>query len=434
MAVARDVARLITRGVAHGPADSLGLPSWAVASDMWRDFVDGNGNMPDPTDTHAATIYAPNAAGLYLPFAANVLTRTDLGLQTVPTRTQLFASPVDFTNASWSKTRTTITADATVAPDGTLTADKLVEDTSTNTHNVAQLETLASGQQVFSISLKANERFIAIVAMSDATTGDAARRINLLTGAIDDPGLSAGSWTGISMTATQEADGFWRCQLVATRGAGTLTGARVEVCDASGNRSYTGDGTSGIFVWAGNFFAAPFAGPPILSEATVNGNQQVISGLGTQLATGVAGLMQINTLQVGGASLRLLSIDDGTSSNRIQVLYNAASIGFLVTTGGVAQASLTLSGAPTAQRYTVAYCVANNYAMARVVGEAAPTEDTVVSYPVVDRLVPAGISATTNSNVYSFTRKIALDFLIPSDDPATKFAEWYAKAQLAAAA
>lgn len=54
------------------------IPAWALGADLWEDFTRPSGSLPDPTDTHAQTIYAPDASGLYLPFAANVLTRTDL--------------------------------------------------------------------------------------------------------------------------------------------------------------------------------------------------------------------------------------------------------------------------------------------------------------------------------------------------------------------
>ncbi|WP_156920677.1 phage head spike fiber domain-containing protein [Fundidesulfovibrio putealis] len=51
------------------------------------------------------------------------------GLLIEEQRTNLLYPSEDFSNAAWTKTRATITANAAVAPDGTMTADKLVEDT-----------------------------------------------------------------------------------------------------------------------------------------------------------------------------------------------------------------------------------------------------------------------------------------------------------------
>ena len=44
-------------------------------------------NFPPGVDTHAQAINALNSGGSYLSYPANVPVRTDLGLQTVPTRT-----------------------------------------------------------------------------------------------------------------------------------------------------------------------------------------------------------------------------------------------------------------------------------------------------------------------------------------------------------
>jgi hypothetical protein len=43
-------------------------------------------------------------------------------------RTNLQVYSEEFDNGAWSKVRTTITANTIIAPDGTLTADKLVQD------------------------------------------------------------------------------------------------------------------------------------------------------------------------------------------------------------------------------------------------------------------------------------------------------------------
>lgn len=67
-------------------------PAWMTGMNLGWDFVRDQYFLGATTftDTHAQTIYAKNSAGVYSPFAANVLTRTDLGLQTIWTRTNLF--------------------------------------------------------------------------------------------------------------------------------------------------------------------------------------------------------------------------------------------------------------------------------------------------------------------------------------------------------
>lgn len=53
------------------------------------------------------------------------------------TKTNLVGYSEQFDNAAWTKARSSITANLATAPDGTATADKLVEDTTTsNTHTI----------------------------------------------------------------------------------------------------------------------------------------------------------------------------------------------------------------------------------------------------------------------------------------------------------
>ena len=106
---------------------------WTAGADLFADF-----SLSDPigfSDTHASTIYAPNAAGVFAPYATDVIVRTDLGLQTVPTRTNLQTYSQDFSQAIWSKSGTSI-GSAVVAPDGTSTAYPLVENSSNSQHGL----------------------------------------------------------------------------------------------------------------------------------------------------------------------------------------------------------------------------------------------------------------------------------------------------------
>lgn len=124
------------------PKQGSGVPAWAQGTDYWQDFTKNVGTLPAVADTHAATIYEPNAAGVYLPFGANVLTRTDLGLQTVPSRTNLFLNSLapatqTVTVANTTQYTVSITGTGSVALSGagtgTVTAGSPVTFTSSTT-------------------------------------------------------------------------------------------------------------------------------------------------------------------------------------------------------------------------------------------------------------------------------------------------------------
>ena len=84
--------------------------------------------------TRAGEGTALTLAGAMTTFAANALRRTDRGVLIEEARTNLFVRSREFDNASWAKSAggtgvaPIVTANAAVAPDGTMTADQIVFD------------------------------------------------------------------------------------------------------------------------------------------------------------------------------------------------------------------------------------------------------------------------------------------------------------------
>ena len=92
----------------------------------------GDGDFTISSDTDATRV---NAEGLIEDTAANQARLNydfdnpqDPHLLLEPTRRNLFLNSEDFTNASWNKTRTTITGNQATAPDGSNNADLLTGD------------------------------------------------------------------------------------------------------------------------------------------------------------------------------------------------------------------------------------------------------------------------------------------------------------------
>jgi hypothetical protein len=174
-------------------------------------------------------------------------------------------------NPAWNKTRASITADVMTAPDGTMTGDKLVEDTSTDTHrtSVAAISMTAGTAYTWSIFLKAGERTVAFVAMHPTTAGNAFTTrpsfyVNLLTGAITDVSASV-----TASSAVLVSGGWWRVSISA---AATLTATNspsVFLALPPNTGSYAGDGTSGLFIWGAQFEAVTYQTLPSTYVQTV---------------------------------------------------------------------------------------------------------------------------------------------------------------------
>ena len=156
-----------------------------------------------------------------------------------PAATNLVTYSEEFDNAAWTKTNATITANDTTAPDGTLTADKIVEDSSTSTHHIIDNVTVTANPMTVTVFAKAAERDkIGIYPYSSA----AGAKFNLSDGTV----ISASG--GITASIDEYANGWYRCRATITA-PGTAAGGLIYVLDASGNASYAGDGSSGLYVW-----------------------------------------------------------------------------------------------------------------------------------------------------------------------------------------
>jgi hypothetical protein len=111
----------------------------------------------------------------------------------------------EFDNAAWGKARATVTANAATAPDGTSTADKLVEDaTASNTHFIRQTPTLSNVNHAVSAFAKAGERSWLILSIQDGTNAARLAWFNLSDGTI--------GTVGTNLTAYIEAltNGWYR--------------------------------------------------------------------------------------------------------------------------------------------------------------------------------------------------------------------------------
>jgi hypothetical protein len=183
------------------------------------------------------------------------------GLLIEESRTNLLDYSSDFTNAIWPKNEATISPDVVVAPDGTLTGDKLVEDATTAAHFVARyaVPITNAASYTFSIYAKAAERNLIRLIFTDGFTA-AAATISLINGSVSDG----------SPIVQSVGNGWWRISLTSTAtrtGIGTVIAA-MRTTTGGGSSSYAGDGTSGLYLWGGQFEAGAFATSYIPTEAS----------------------------------------------------------------------------------------------------------------------------------------------------------------------
>jgi hypothetical protein len=182
------------------------------------------------------------------------------------TRTNLLVRSEEFDDAAWTKSNSSITANTIVAPDGTLTGDKLVEDTATAAHQLTvnlPFDYVSGTTYTLSCYIKAASRSkFQLAWRSDWFPSDNNLTADLSTGTIS-VGVNA---TG---TITAVGNGWYRISVTSTADA---TGSSpsdlfMRLVSDAGSLTYTGDGTSGLYIWGAQLEVGSAVTPYIQSPS-----------------------------------------------------------------------------------------------------------------------------------------------------------------------
>lgn len=217
-----------------------------------------------PTTTQPITNYIPvlQTAPAGVPrFDHNPVTGESLGLLVEEQRTNVRTWSQQFDNAAWSKNNLTVAANTIIAPDGTLTGDKLIENAVNSSHTVSGTIS-AAGTCTLSFYLKAAERTRVSLTIYDVGAGTSyGTSFDLYSGVVGTN--SAGS----TATITPVGNGWFRCS-VSRAILGSGGPFTIFVSNAAGGNSYQGDGYSGIYIWGAQLEAGAFPTSYIKTEAS----------------------------------------------------------------------------------------------------------------------------------------------------------------------
>lgn len=158
---------------------------------------------------------------------------------------------------NWTNFNTTDSLNQIASPDGTTTADKVVENSSSTVHNIYQTghTNVVSGvDYTFCTFVKQGEyKWIQLsFALSNSTfTANDFANFDVNAGTVGTTG------SGATATIEDVGSGWYKCSVTATAAASASSGATICLTDntnaSSRNPSYAGDGSSGIYVWGMHF-------------------------------------------------------------------------------------------------------------------------------------------------------------------------------------
>jgi len=257
-----------------------------------------------------------------------------------PQSTNLITHSENFSNASWSKTNTTITANSIVSPDGTTTADSLIETAVAGTHFVrgVSLSFTTGTSYTYSVFIKKNTRKQIRLSLFDGSIDFASANFDLNTLDI----------TIISGTAYLEdnGSGWIRCAVSGTSSVTTASGISfIYILDEFGNTSYLGDGTSGIYIWGAQLEQGDLTSYIPTNGTAVTRNADVLTGSGNSSTFNDSEgtlFVELSALSDDGTNKRM-TINDNSTANTVGIIIKKLSntIGTVIRVNGFIVADLT---------------------------------------------------------------------------------------------
>jgi hypothetical protein len=225
-----------------GHASSYGVSGYRVASGV----VDGSTESMGFSDAANSGLVAGDYENVAWISAARCAL-ADNGLNLLLQSDEL--------DTTWIATRSSVDDQAagTTAPDGTSTADSIIEDsTAASTHQVGQNVTVASAaaDYAFSVSVKAGARTWCRIFMVESTgTTSVDAFFNLSTGVVGTTATGA-NWSNLRTFSRSLGNGWHVLTIVARKtSAATVVSANIGLATADNTASYSGDGTSNIYAW-----------------------------------------------------------------------------------------------------------------------------------------------------------------------------------------
>ena len=176
----------------------------------------------------------------------------------------------DATQTAWTKSRASVSADVEIAPDGTLSGDKVIEDLTLGEHGTSKAIgnniTIPGNTYNCSIYLKPAE--ITKIRFYSFTGGGAT---------YCDVDLSNGTIVNNTFTntpvITPEPNGWYRVSIdVVSVTSSSTSFFSIRFFDVTNNISYFGNGTNGMYVWGAQFSAGAGVKTYQKTVATAGGN------------------------------------------------------------------------------------------------------------------------------------------------------------------
>jgi hypothetical protein len=226
--------------------------------------------------------------------------------------------PNDFSTANWTKTAAQITPNATLAPDGTLTAD-LLDDQNNGVNNVHSVQQSAANfvtgvRGSLPIYIKRYNNDWQLIECG-GSTGSVSVFFNAATGAA---GMASG---GATLSATDAGNGWWK--VVVTADNPTTNVMRVYTAFGDGSAIYVANGR-GVYLWGAGVGGVQYRSASVV-DASGKGRTASEGTIGNQFEWRPSALLGRSALVARVAGKRLTTGSFGATL--AQPLTNVVVVG-----------------------------------------------------------------------------------------------------------
>jgi hypothetical protein len=322
-----------------------------------------------------------------------------LGLLIEEQRTNLLVRSEEFNDAAWAKVNSIISENTIAAPNGTVTADKFIANTTNATHRVRppSVSYTSGSVYTFSVYARAAEYSKVVITTSNLISGEGEAEYTLSGGGVaDNYGLNA-----VSISAV--GDGWYRlsCTVTAASTSTSADAIRILLDNGSGV-TFAGDNTSGLFLWGAQLEQGSFPTsyiPTTNSTVTRTADLARIEGKVFQdffnPSEGTT-IIQIQNYNISNTSTSLLSYSGTTVPNNSMNYFrqlDAQPVGQIIFNGTL---PMNIGLGPvwtdsSLQKHAFFYQKDNS----GIANRSLVSLDTSVDIPVVERMI---IGSTVQAN------------------------------------
>ena len=209
---------------------------WYDPSDLTTLFQDSAGTIPVTSPSQPVGKMLDKSGRDNHATQATSTQRPIYGINPITGTRNLLTYTEQFDNAVWIKGQATVSANTAIAPDGTTTADTLIEDSTNNYHSINYTAGTVGAIETYSFYAKASGRSWLGVQIGSVFNA----YFDISNGVL-------GTVSSGTASISSAGNGWYRCTVTVTRAGNTNN--RIFLGSANGTVSYLGNGTSGIYIW-----------------------------------------------------------------------------------------------------------------------------------------------------------------------------------------